>query len=169
MDWTPVRESVKKHGMRNSNTMAIAPTATISNITGSHPIDRADVQTSLCEIESLRRIYNPQPLPRRKTQKAWTFGMKRCSTISNISMDRSLKSSGFPKMSNRSILTAFEIDPEWIIECASRRQKWIDMGQSLNLYLAEPSGKKLHQMYMLSWEKGLKTTYYLRCARCHPD
>ena len=59
-------------------------------------------------------------------------------------------------------LTAFEIDPEWIIECASRRQKWIDMGQSLNLYLAEPSGKKLHQMYMLAWEKGLKTHYYLR-------
>jgi ribonucleoside-diphosphate reductase alpha chain len=59
-------------------------------------------------------------------------------------------------------LTAFEIDPEWLIECASRRQKWIDMGQSLNLYLAEPSGKKLHQMYFFAWQKGLKTTYYLR-------
>jgi ribonucleoside-diphosphate reductase alpha chain len=59
-------------------------------------------------------------------------------------------------------LTAFEIEPEWIIECASRRQKWIDMGQSLNLYLADPSGKKLHNMYMLAWLKGLKTTYYLR-------
>src|SRR5581483_4113477 len=59
-------------------------------------------------------------------------------------------------------LTAFEIDPEWIIECASRRQKWIDMGQSLNLYLFEPSGKKLHQMYLFAWNKGLKTTYYLR-------
>ena len=58
--------------------------------------------------------------------------------------------------------TAFEIDPEWIIECASRRQKWIDMGQSLNLYLSEPSGKKLHQMYFLAWNKGLKTTYYCR-------
>jgi ribonucleoside-diphosphate reductase alpha chain len=59
-------------------------------------------------------------------------------------------------------LTAFEIDPEWILECGARRQKWIDMGQSLNLYIAEPSGKKLHDMYMLSWKKGLKTTYYLR-------
>ena len=58
--------------------------------------------------------------------------------------------------------TAFEVDPEWIIKCAARRQKWIDMGQSLNLYLAEPSGKKLHNMYMSAWEKGLKTTYYLR-------
>ena len=59
-------------------------------------------------------------------------------------------------------LTAFEVEPEWIIECGARRQKWLDMGQSLNLYLAEPSGKKLHQMYFLAWEKGLKTTYYLR-------
>jgi ribonucleoside-diphosphate reductase alpha chain len=59
-------------------------------------------------------------------------------------------------------LTAFEIEPEWILECAARRQKWIDMGQSLNLYLAEPSGKRLHQMYMMAWEKGLKTCYYLR-------
>ena len=58
--------------------------------------------------------------------------------------------------------TSFEVDPEWIIKCAARRQKWIDMGQSLNLYLAEPSGKKLHNMYMSAWEKGLKTTYYLR-------
>ena len=61
-------------------------------------------------------------------------------------------------------LTAFEIDPAWLIECASRRQKWIDMGQSLNLYLAEPSGKKLHELYLLAWKKGLKTTYYLRTA-----
>jgi len=59
-------------------------------------------------------------------------------------------------------LTAFEIEPEWLIECGSRRQKWIDMGQSLNLYIAEPSGKKLHDMYMSAWRKGLKTTYYLR-------
>ena len=59
-------------------------------------------------------------------------------------------------------LNAFEIEPEWIIECGARRQKWLDMGQSLNLYLAQPSGKKLHQMYLLAWEKGLKTTYYLR-------
>ena len=71
-------------------------------------------------------------------------------------MDRSQKSNGFPQEVKQVFLTAFEIDPEWIIECASRRQKWIDMGQSLNLYIAEPSGKKLHQMYMLAWTKGLK-------------
>jgi ribonucleoside-diphosphate reductase alpha chain len=59
--------------------------------------------------------------------------------------------------------TSFEIDPKWLIECASRRQKWIDMGQSLNLYMGQPSGKKLDDMYRLAWQKGLKTTYYLRC------
>jgi len=59
-------------------------------------------------------------------------------------------------------LTSFEVDTKWVIECAARRQKWIDMGQSLNLYMCEPSGKKLHEMYMLAWNKGLKTTYYLR-------
>ncbi len=58
--------------------------------------------------------------------------------------------------------TAFEIDPEWIVEAASRRQKWLDMGQSLNLYMSSPSGRKLNDMYFLSWKKGLKTTYYLR-------
>ena len=69
---------------------------------------------------------------------------------------------GVPKHIKDLFVTAFEIDPEWILECGSRRQKWIDMGQSLNLYLAEPSGKKLHDMYMKAWRKGLKTTYYLR-------
>ena len=68
-----------------------------------------------------------------------------------------------PDETKKVFLTAFEIDPEWIIAAASKRQKWIDMGQSLNLYLGEPSGKKLHQMYMTAWKKGLKTTYYLRC------
>ena len=68
-----------------------------------------------------------------------------------------------PQEVRQVFLTSFEIDPEWMIECTSRRQKWIDMGISYNLYMAEPSGKKLHQMYMLAWKKGLKTTYYLRC------
>jgi ribonucleoside-diphosphate reductase alpha chain len=67
-----------------------------------------------------------------------------------------------PENLRKIYLTAFEIEPEWLIECGSRRQKWIDMGQSLNLYMAEPSGKKLNDMYMQAWKKGLKTTYYLR-------
>ncbi len=67
-----------------------------------------------------------------------------------------------PEETKNLFLTAFEIDPEWIIECASRRQKWIDMGQSLNLYLAEPNWEKLSKMYLTAWKKGLKTTYYCR-------
>ena len=66
-------------------------------------------------------------------------------------------------------LTAFEVEPKWLIECAARRQKWLDMGQSLNLYMCEPSGKKLHDMYMLAWRKGLKTTYYLTHPGSDPD
>jgi ribonucleoside-diphosphate reductase alpha chain len=77
--------------------------------------------------------------------------------------DGSLQNIGrIPLDLRQRFLTAFEIDPKWLIECATRRQKWIDQGQSLNLYLAEPNGRKLHDMYFLAWEKGLKTTYYLR-------
>ena len=67
-----------------------------------------------------------------------------------------------PQKLKQKFVTCFEIEPEWILECAARRQKWIDMGQSLNLYIAEPSGKKLNNMYVNAWKKGLKTTYYLR-------
>ncbi len=69
---------------------------------------------------------------------------------------------GLPEDVKTRYATAFEIEPKWIIECASRRQKWIDMGQSLNLYIEQPSGRKLDEMYRLAWRKGLKTTYYLR-------
>lgn len=160
-DWTPVRESIKKYGMRNSNTMAIAPTATISNITGV--------------TQSIEPMYKHLFV---KSNLSGEF------TIPNIHLVHALKQAGLwdkqmlddlkyfdgsiaeieriPQEIKQLFLTAFEIDPEWLIECASRRQKWIDMGQSLNLYLAEPSGKKLDQMYRFSWKKGLKTNYYLR-------
>ncbi len=161
MDWTPVRESIKKYGMRNSNAMAIAPTATISNITGV--------------TQSIEPMYKHLFV---KSNLSGEF------TIPNVFLVDALKKCGLwdkqmlddlkyfdgsiaeiervPQEIKQVFLTAFEIDPEWTIECASRRQKWFDMGQSLNLYLAEASGKKLHQMYMFAWTKGLKTTYYLR-------
>lgn len=160
-DWEAVRTSIKKYGMRNSNTMAIAPTATISNITGI--------------TQSIEPMYKHLFV---KSNLSGEF------TIPNIHLVMALKKVGLwdqqmlddlkyfdgsiaeieriPQEIKQLFLTAFEIDPEWLIECASRRQKWIDMGQSLNLYLAEPSGKKLDQMYRFSWKKGLKTNYYLR-------
>lgn len=160
-DWAVVRAAVKQWGMRNSNTMAIAPTATISNI--------------LAVTQSIEPMYKHLFV---KSNLSGEF------TVPNIYLVNSLKELGLwdqemlddlkyfdgaiseieriPQNIKDLYLTAFEIAPDWIIECASRRQKWIDMGQSLNLYLSEPSGKKLHQMYMLAWSKGLKTTYYLR-------
>jgi ribonucleoside-diphosphate reductase alpha chain len=161
MNWTPVRESIKKHGMRNSNTMAIAPTATISNIQGVtqsiEPMYRhLFVKSNLSGEFTLPNFYL---VKRLKELGIWDDQM-----IDDLKyFDGMLgEIERIPDEVKQVFPTAFEIDPEWIIECASRRQKWIDMGQSLNLYLAEPSGKKIHQMYMLSWSKGLKTNYYLR-------
>lgn len=163
MDWSIVRESVKQYGMRNCNTMAIAPTATISNIIGV--------------TQSIEPMYKNLFV---KSNLSGEF------TIPNLFLAEKLKSLGLwdeemlddlkyfdgaiaeidriPADIKRLFLTSFEVDPEWIIECASRRQKWIDMGESLNLYILEPNGKKLHQMYLFAWLRGLKTTYYLRCA-----
>lgn len=161
MDWTPVRQSIKKYGMRNSNTMAIAPTATISNISGItqsiEPTYRhLYVKSNLSGEFTTPNIYLVNTL---KELDLWDDQMVDDlkyfdGVISEIER--------IPNDIKHIFLTAFEIDPEWIIECGSRRQKWIDMGESLNLYLAAPSGKKLHQMYMMAWNKGLKTTYYLR-------
>jgi ribonucleoside-diphosphate reductase alpha chain len=161
MDWEPVRESIRQHGMRNSNTMAIAPTATISNIQGVsqsiEPIfsnlfvksnlsgEFTIVNESLVAELEAAGLWGPDLL---EEIKYWDGSI---AAIESIPLEIRLR---YP--------TAFEVEPEWLIEAASRRQKWIDMGQSLNLYIGEPSGKKLNDMYMLAWKKGLKTTYYLR-------
>ncbi len=161
MNWAPVRASLKKHGMRNSNTMAIAPTATIANITGVIP-SIEPIYKHLFVKSNLSgefTIVNPHLVEKLKTLNLWDEEM-----IDDLKyFDGSIREiERIPQEVKMLFLNAFEIEPEWLIECAARRQKWIDMGQSLNLYLAEPSGKKLHQMYMLGWEKGLKTNYYLR-------
>ncbi len=161
LDWTPVRESIKKYGMRNSNSMAIAPTATISNITGvtqsiepmyKHLFVKSNLSGDFT-------IVNDHLVNRLKALNLWDKEMLddlKYFDGSIVEIER------IPAEIKQLFSTAFEIDSEWVIECASRRQKWIDMGQSLNLYMQEPSGKKLHQMYLSAWTKGLKTTYYLR-------
>lgn len=161
MNWDPVREAVKKYGMRNSNTMAIAPTATIGNITGVIP-SIEPIYKHLFVKSNLSgefTITNSHLVEKLKERNLWDDEM-----IDDLKyFDGSIRDiERIPDDIKQLFLTAFDIEPEWIIECASRRQKWIDMGQSLNLYLPEASGKKLHQMYLLAWEKGLKTTYYLR-------
>jgi ribonucleoside-diphosphate reductase alpha chain len=161
MDWNVVREAVKKYGMRNSNTMAIAPTATISNITGiTQSIEpmykHLFVKSNLSGEFTIPNLYLAERLKKLGLWDQEMLDDLKYFDGSIAEIER------IPEDVKRVFLTSFEIDPEWIIECASRRQKWIDMGQSLNLYIAEPSGKKLHQMYMLAWVRGLKTSYYLR-------
>jgi ribonucleoside-diphosphate reductase alpha chain len=162
LDWSVVRESIKNYAMRNSNTMAIAPTATISNIIGStqsiEPMYKhLFVKSNLSGEFTIPNVFL---VDRLKKLGLWDQQMLDDLKYFDGSIAEIER---IPQEIKQIFLTAFEIDPEWLIECASRRQKWIDMGQSLNLYIAEPSGKKLHQMYSSTWKKGLKTTYYLRC------
>lgn len=161
MDWSVVRKSVKQHGMRNSNTMAIAPTATISNISGvgqsiEPTYKHLFVKSNLSGEFTTPNIYLVEELKKRSLWDAEMVDDLKYFDGSIVEIER------IPEDVKQLFVTAFEIEPEWIIECASRRQKWIDMGQSLNLYINEPSGKKLHNMYIHAWTKGLKTTYYLR-------
>jgi ribonucleoside-diphosphate reductase alpha chain len=161
LDWKVVREAVKKHGVRNSNTMAIAPTATISNITGVSQSIEPNYKHLYAKsnLSGEFIVHNEFLVDELKKLGIWDEDM-----IDDLKyFDGSIQEiERIPDELKKVYLTAFEIEPEWLIECGSRRQKWIDMGQSLNLYIAEPSGKKLHDMYMSAWRKGLKTTYYLR-------
>ncbi|MEN9654262.1 MAG: ribonucleoside-diphosphate reductase subunit alpha [Chlamydiota bacterium] len=161
MDWSVARAAVAKHGMRNSNVMAIAPTATIGNIIGVTPSIEPNYKHLFVKsnLSGEFTIANPYLVDKLKEAGLWDEEM-----IDDLKyFDGSIREiERIPAEIKTLFLTAFEIEPEWIIECGARRQKWLDMGQSLNLYLAEPSGKKLHQMYVFAWDKGLKTTYYLR-------
>ncbi len=161
LDWDRVRAAIREHGMRNSNTMAIAPTATISNITGvSQSIEPAYKHLfAKSNLSGEFATINTYLVEALKKLELWNEDMVADlkyydGTIQEIE--------SIPQELKEVFRTAFEIEPKWLIECASRRQKWIDMGQSLNLYLAAPNGRKLNDMYLLAWKKGLKTTYYLR-------
>ncbi len=163
MDWKPVRESVKKYGMRNSNTMAIAPTATISNITDVTQSIEPMYKNLFVKSNLSGEFTVPNPYLVEKLRSLGLWDQEMLDDLKYF--DGAIHEiERIPQDIKRIFLTAFDIDPEWIIECASRRQKWIDQGQSLNLYISEPSGKKLHQMYMFSWIRGLKTNYYLRAT-----
>jgi ribonucleoside-diphosphate reductase alpha chain len=161
MDWTLVRNRIKQFGMRNSNCVAIAPTATISNIIG----------VSACIEPTYQNLYvksnlsgefteiNEYLVRDLKDRGLWDEVM-----IADLKyFDGSLtKIDRIPADLRELYATAFEVSPSWIVEAASRRQKWIDQAQSLNIYMAGASGKKLDETYKLAWLRGLKTTYYLR-------
>ena len=161
MDWASLRARIKQYGMRNSNCVAIAPTATISNIIG----------VSACIEPTYQNLYvksnlsgefteiNEYLVRDLKTRGLWDEVM-----IADLKyFDGSLaRIDRIPQDLRDLYATAFEVDPSWLVEAASRRQKWIDQAQSLNLYIGAPSGKKLDDTYKLAWQRGLKTTYYLR-------
>ncbi|MFC5511405.1 ribonucleoside-diphosphate reductase subunit alpha [Massilia jejuensis] len=161
MDWSLVRNRIKQFGMRNSNCVAIAPTATISNIIG----------VSACIEPTFQNLYvksnlsgefteiNSYLVRDLKARDLWDEVM-----IADLKyFDGSLsKIDRVPQDLRDIYATAFEVEPKWLVEQASRRQKWIDQAQSLNIYMAGASGKKLDETYKLAWLRGLKTTYYLR-------
>jgi ribonucleoside-diphosphate reductase alpha chain len=161
LDWDLVRASVKKYGMRNSNTMAIAPTATIANISGVtasiEPMYKHLFVKS--NLSGEFTVVNTALVEKLKALNLWDNEMLDDLKYFDGSINEVER---IPEEVKLLFPTAFEMDSAWLIECAARRQKWIDMGQSLNLYIAAPSGKQLHEMYLLAWKKGLKTTYYLR-------
>ncbi|MFM8724591.1 MAG: ribonucleoside-diphosphate reductase subunit alpha, partial [Planctomycetaceae bacterium] len=161
MDWSVVRQAIAQHGMRNSNCMAIAPTATISTISGvSQSIEpmykHLYVKSNLSGEFTHLNTALVSELKERGLWDAQMLEMLKYYDGTLMEIDR------IPADIKARYVTAFELEPRWLIECAARRQKWLDMGQSLNLYMREPSGRKLYDMYFLAWRKGLKTTYYLR-------
>jgi len=161
LDWTPVREAIKTHGMRNSNCMAIAPTATISNISGVTQSIEPQFANLFAKsnLSGEFTVINPYLVEDLRAAGLWNRDM-----VDDLKyFDGVLEGiDRIPAEIRDLYKTAFEIDPTWIIQAASRRQKWIDQSQSLNLYVVNPTGKSLSDAYQEAWTRGLKTTYYLR-------
>jgi ribonucleoside-diphosphate reductase alpha chain len=161
LDWDQLRTKVKKDGMRNSNVMAIAPTATISNITGVTQSIEPTYQNLYVKsnLSGEFTIVNPHLVRKLKALDLWDDVM-----INDLKyFEGSLTEiSRIPDDIKKLFSTAFEVEPQYIVEAASRRQKWIDQAQSLNLYIGNANGKKLDLTYRMAWYSGLKTTYYLR-------
>jgi ribonucleoside-diphosphate reductase alpha chain len=161
MDWESLRVKVRTQGIRNSNVMAIAPTATISNICGVSQSIEPTYQNLYVKsnLSGEFTVINPYLVKELKALKLWDEVMVNDLKYYNGSVQPITR---IPDELKRRFATAFEIDPIWLVEAASRRQKWIDQAQSLNVYMAKPSGKKLDNLYKHAWLRGLKTTYYLR-------
>ena len=160
-DWDSLRARVQRTGMRNSNTMAIAPTATISNICGVSQSIEPTYQNLFVKsnLSGEFTVVNPYLIEDLRERGLWDEVMANDLKYYDGSVQMIDR---VPEDLKQLYQTAFEIDPRWLVEAAARRQKWIDQGQSLNLYMSEPSGSKLDSLYKLAWVRGLKTTYYLR-------
>ncbi len=161
LDWNSLRETVKTQGMRNSNVMAIAPTATIANITGVSQSIEPTYQNLFVKsnLSGEFTVVNPYLVHDLKERKLWDSVMVNDLKYYEGSVQ---KIDRIPADLKAIYATAFEVEPRWIVDAASRRQKWLDQAQSLNLYINNADGKKLDVTYRMAWYRGLKTTYYLR-------
>jgi ribonucleoside-diphosphate reductase alpha chain len=161
LDWEGLRGRIKKHGMRNSNCLAIAPTATIANIVGVSASIEPTYQNLFVKsnLSGEFTVVNDYLVEDLKRAGLWDEVMIADLKYFDGNLARIDRA---PADLRRLYATAFEVEPKWLVECAARRQKWIDQSQSLNIYMAGASGKKLDETYKLAWIRGLKTTYYLR-------
>jgi ribonucleoside-diphosphate reductase alpha chain len=161
LDWDALRARINQHGMRNSNCIAIAPTATISNIIGVSACIEPTFQNLYVKsnLSGEFTVVNDYLVRDLKKLGLWDEVMVADLKYFDGSLSRIDR---VPSELRELYATAFEVEPSWLVECASRRQKWIDQAQSLNIYMAGASGKKLDDTYKLAWKRGLKTTYYLR-------
>jgi len=161
LDWDTLRAKVQKDGMRNSNVMAIAPTATISNICGVSQSIEPTFQNLYVKsnLSGEFTVINPYLVRALKERGLWDTVMVNDLKHFEGSVQKIAR---IPDELKAIFATAFEVDTRWIVDAASRRQKWIDQAQSLNLYIAGANGKKLDITYKMAWLRGLKTTYYLR-------
>lgn len=161
MDWAPVRAKIARTGMRNSNVLAIAPTATISNIVGSSPCIEPTYKNLFVKSNLSGEFTQLNGYLVRDLKKLGLWSQEMMNQIKYF--DGELKDlPEIPQAIKDKYLTAFTIDNKWLIDAAARRQKWIDQAQSLNLFLPTPDLKMLSHMYQYAWRTGLKTTYYLR-------
>ena len=161
LDWDNLRARIKQTGMRNSNVLAIAPTATIANISGISASIEPTYQNLYVKsnLSGEFTVVNPYLVNDLKKLNLWDDVMVNDLKYYEGSVQ---KIDRVPDEIKHLYATAFEMEPRWLVDAASRRQKWIDQAQSLNLYVAEASGKKLDITYRMAWLRGLKTTYYLR-------
>ena len=161
LDWDTLRNKVQKDGMRNSNVMAIAPTATISNICGVSQSIEPTFQNLYVKsnLSGEFTVINPYLVRALKDRGLWDSVMVNDLKHFEGSVQKIAR---IPEELKAIFATAFEVEPRWIVDAASRRQKWIDQAQSLNLYISGANGKKLDMTYKMAWLRGLKTTYYLR-------
>ena len=161
LEWETLRNKVKKQGMRNSNVMAIAPTATISNICGVSQSIEPTYQNLFVKsnMSGEFTVVNHYLVDELRSKDLWDDAMLNDLKYYDGSIQKIKR---IPSELKERYRSAFELDPKWLVESASRRQKWLDQAQSLNLYMGQPSGKKLDVLYRMAWLLGLKTTYYLR-------